>query len=150
MLKLHVGQRVTYISWIIINIRATAHLPPPPLTQQQSTDDKLRLMLGKERGRLAVAQILILIPFHFLPSLAYERSPPLYTPPPPSIFCPLSSWVLFQWEFVICYLVIYIIRAFISAWSSPLDTTEQGNKLVNLCASSCIVVTVTGGCPREL
>ena len=93
MLKLHVGQRVTYISWIIINIRATAHLPPPPLTQQQSTDDKLRLMLGKERGRLAVAQILILIPFHFLPSLAYERSPPLYTPPPPSVHL-LPSFLL--------------------------------------------------------
>ena len=67
--------------------------PTPPLTQQQSTDDKLRLMLGKERGRLAVPQILILIPFHFLPSLAYERSPPLYPPPPPSVHL-LPSFLL--------------------------------------------------------
>lgn len=29
--------------------------------QQQSTDNKFRLMLGKEMGRRAVAQILILI-----------------------------------------------------------------------------------------
>ena len=31
-------------------------------TQQQSIDNKLGLMLGKGRGRWAVAQILILIP----------------------------------------------------------------------------------------
>ena len=36
-------------------------LPTPPLTQQQSIDNKLRLMLGLGRGRWAVAQILILI-----------------------------------------------------------------------------------------
>ena len=35
--------------------------PTPPLTQQQSIDNNLRLMLGKGRGRWAVAQILILI-----------------------------------------------------------------------------------------
>ena len=35
--------------------------PTPPLTQQQSIDNKLRLMLGQGRGRWAVAQILILI-----------------------------------------------------------------------------------------
>ena len=35
--------------------------PTPPLTQQQSIDNKLRLMLGWGRGRWAVAQILILI-----------------------------------------------------------------------------------------
>ena len=33
--------------------------PPPAL--QQSTDNKVRLMLGKGRGSCAVAQILILI-----------------------------------------------------------------------------------------
>ena len=33
----------------------------PPLAQQQSTDNKVRLMLGKGRGSCAVAQILILI-----------------------------------------------------------------------------------------
>ena len=37
--------------------------PTPPLTLQQSIDDKLRLMLGQGRGRWAVAQILILIQF---------------------------------------------------------------------------------------
>ena len=35
--------------------------PTPPLTQQQSIDNKLRLMLGWGRGRWAVAQVLILI-----------------------------------------------------------------------------------------
>ena len=44
------------------------------------------------------------------------------TPPPP-IFYPLalflSSWVLSQWEFVICYLVIYMIRELRLARSSP-------------------------------
>ena len=35
--------------------------PTPPLTQQQSIDNNLRLMLGKGRGRWTVAQILILI-----------------------------------------------------------------------------------------
>ena len=33
----------------------------PPLAQQQSTDNKVRLMLGKGRGSCAVAQILLLI-----------------------------------------------------------------------------------------
>ena len=35
--------------------------PTPALTQQQSTDNKPGLMLGKWRGRCAVAQILTLI-----------------------------------------------------------------------------------------
>ena len=35
--------------------------PNPPLTQQQSIDNKLRLMLGWGRGKWAVAQILIMI-----------------------------------------------------------------------------------------
>ena len=35
--------------------------PTPPLTQQQSIDSKLGLMLGLGRGRWAVARILILI-----------------------------------------------------------------------------------------
>ena len=35
--------------------------PTPPLTQQQSIDNKSRLMLSQRRGRWAVAQILILI-----------------------------------------------------------------------------------------
>ena len=35
--------------------------PTPPLTQQQSIDNKLGLMLGWGRDRWAVAQILILI-----------------------------------------------------------------------------------------
>ena len=35
--------------------------PTPPLTQQQSIDIKLGLMLGQGRGRWAVARILILI-----------------------------------------------------------------------------------------
>ena len=35
--------------------------PTPPLTQQQSIDNKLGLMMGQERGRWAVVQILILI-----------------------------------------------------------------------------------------
>ena len=35
--------------------------PTPPLIQQQSIDNKLRLMLGLGRGRWAVSQILILI-----------------------------------------------------------------------------------------
>ena len=35
-------------------------LPTPPLTQQQSIDNKLGLMLGEGRGRWAVVQILIL------------------------------------------------------------------------------------------
>ena len=35
--------------------------PTPPLTRQQSIDNKLGLMLGQGRGRWAVAQILILI-----------------------------------------------------------------------------------------
>ena len=39
--------------------------PTPPLTQQQSIDNNLRLMLGQGRGRWAVAQILILIRFLF-------------------------------------------------------------------------------------
>ena len=34
-----------------------------PLDQQQSTDNKLGLMLGKGKGRSAVAQILTRIPF---------------------------------------------------------------------------------------
>ena len=34
---------------------------PPPLTQQQSIDNKLGVMLGWGRGKWAVAQILILI-----------------------------------------------------------------------------------------
>ena len=36
--------------------------PTPPLTQQQSIDNNLGLMLGWGRGRWAVAQILILMP----------------------------------------------------------------------------------------
>ena len=36
--------------------------PTSPLTQQQSIDNNLGLMLGWGRGRWAVAQILILIP----------------------------------------------------------------------------------------
>ena len=39
--------------------------PTPPLTQEQSIDDKLRLMLSQGRGRWAVAQILILIQSFF-------------------------------------------------------------------------------------
>ena len=35
--------------------------PTPPLTQQQSIDNMLGLMLGQGRGRWVVAQILILI-----------------------------------------------------------------------------------------
>ena len=35
--------------------------PTPPLTQQQSIDNNLRLMLGWGKGRWAFAQILILI-----------------------------------------------------------------------------------------
>ena len=35
--------------------------PTPPLTQQQSNDNKSGIMLGQGRGRWAVAQILILI-----------------------------------------------------------------------------------------
>ena len=35
--------------------------PTPPLTQQSSIDNKLRLMLGQGRGKCVVAHILILI-----------------------------------------------------------------------------------------
>ena len=37
--------------------------PTPPLIQQQSTDDKVGLMLGQGRGRCAVVQILTWISF---------------------------------------------------------------------------------------
>ena len=37
---------VAYENGINISIWATAHLPTPPLTQQQSIDNKLGLMLG--------------------------------------------------------------------------------------------------------
>ena len=43
--------------------------PTPPLTQQQSIDNKFRLMLGQGRGRQAVAQILILIQYSYIFSL---------------------------------------------------------------------------------
>ena len=39
--------------------------PTPPLTQHQSVDNKLGLMLGSGRGRWAVAQILILMRNYF-------------------------------------------------------------------------------------
>ena len=45
------------------SIHPTAHLP---LTQQQSIDNKLGLMLGQGRGKWAVAQILILIPSFYI------------------------------------------------------------------------------------
>ena len=38
--------------------------PTPPLTQQQSIDNKSGLMFGWGRGRWAVTQILILIHFY--------------------------------------------------------------------------------------
>ena len=49
--------------------------PTPPLTQQQSIDNKFRLMLGQGRGRWAVAQILILIQILLtLPYIMYHFS----------------------------------------------------------------------------
>ena len=45
--------------------------------------------------------------------------PPPDLLPSPSLSLSLSSWVLFQWEFVICYLVIYMIRELRLARSSP-------------------------------
>ena len=41
----------------------TNSTPTPPLIQQQSTDDKVGLMLGQGRGRCAVVQILTWISF---------------------------------------------------------------------------------------
>ena len=50
--------------------------PAPPLTQQQSIDNKLGLMLGQGRGKWAVAQILILIPSFYI-MLTTTDLPPL-------------------------------------------------------------------------
>ena len=55
------------------SIHPTAHLP---LTQQQSIDNKLGLMLGQGRGKWAVAQILILIPSFYI-MLTTTDLPPL-------------------------------------------------------------------------
>ena len=41
----------------------TNSTPTPPLIQQQSTDDKVGLMLGQGRGRCAVVQTLTWISF---------------------------------------------------------------------------------------
>ena len=50
--------------------------PTPPLTQQQSIDNKLGLMLVHGRGKWAVAQILILIPSFYI-MLTTTDLPPL-------------------------------------------------------------------------
>ena len=67
----NVAQRISHIRKVIysnpsaVNFDQYQYLsncpPTPPLTKQQSIDNKLRLMLGLGRGRWAVAQILILI-----------------------------------------------------------------------------------------
>ena len=50
---------VSNFVWINDNMWATA---TPPLIEQQSTDDKIGLMLGQGRGRCVVVQILTWIP----------------------------------------------------------------------------------------
>ena len=64
------------LGWKVLNINVLDQYhyldncpPTPPLTQQQSIDNKFRLMLGQGRGRWAVAQILILIQYSYIFSL---------------------------------------------------------------------------------
>ena len=50
------------ITWVKYLSNCT---PTPPLTQQKSTDNKLRSKLGEEMGKCSVAQILTLMRLHY-------------------------------------------------------------------------------------
>ena len=62
------------MSWIVVSLDPCQYLSncalTPPLARQQSTDNKLGLMLGQGRGWYAGAQILTSI-CNFLPKIGF-------------------------------------------------------------------------------